>query len=493
MHRLDSQTLAQLPTDVIKPSYDRDLIAAGIVHLGVGAFHRGHQAWYTEQVLRQQGGDWAIIGASLRSASVRNQMQPQQGLYSLVVRENDHDSIQVIGAIKQVLVAAEDPKALINQMADAAIKVITLTITEKGYCHNPATGSLDTDNPDIRKDIANFGAAPLTAIGYLVSALAARRANGANAVTVLSCDNLPHNGRLLQRVVGAFAEAVDPALATWIDSNVRFPCSMVDRIVPAVTEEDFSSLGDQLGVLDQAAVFTEPFHQWVIERNFASAVPDWESAGALYVDDVAPFEDMKLRLLNGSHSIIAYLGYMAGYDYVHEVMADKHFNRLVQNFMVREVIPTLSLSDDFDVQAYTDSLLTRFSNRALNHKTRQIAQDGSQKIPQRWLRAAELLLEQDKSVSIIALAIAGWIRFLEGCRDNGERFQIDDPVADHLTSLLLAVAAKQDAGKTVMAIMSEQSVFGDVAVRFPELVQQVVNEYRQLSKLGVRARVEAFE
>lgn len=483
MQRLNALLLQQLPLTVVKPHYNRAQTKVGIVHLGVGAFHRAHQAWYTEQVLQAQGGDWAIAGASLRSADVREQLHDQSCLYSVVTRDSAALSVQVIGALKKILVAPENPQLLIDTMAAATVKVISLTITEKGYCHLPATGALDLQNSGISADLANYQTAPHTAIGYLVAALEKRKHTDAGGVTVMSCDNLPHNGRLLQGLVRTFAHEVAPALAVWIEKNVKFPCSMVDRIVPAPTAEDFSTLEALTGVRDAAAVFTEPFCQWVIERNFAGPVPEWERVGALYVDDVAPFEEMKLRLLNGSHSIIAYLGYLAGYDYVHEVIADQYFCALVRRFMQAQVEPTLAMPADFDLSGYMESLITRFSNKALNHKTRQIAQDGSQKIPQRWLRVLEALLLLNKDVSIIALAIAGWIRYLEGQRDNGEHYTIDDPLAESLASVINSAAS--DAEK-VTGILAQTSVFADLLTRQPKFTQQVLVAYQQLVTKGVR-------
>ena len=476
--RLSEQRLARLPEEVARPQYDRRDIDSGIVHLGVGAFHRAHQAWYTEQVLNREGGDWGIIGVSLRSAAVRDQLQPQDGLYTVVEREGEQRRCQVIGAINKVLVAPEDPQVLIEQLSHPDIKLVTLTITEKGYCYDAASGGLNAEHPDIQRDIAQFPSAPTTAIGYLVAALARRARLGGPGVTLLSCDNLSHNGHVLRKVVLDFVAKVDPGLNSWIADNVTFPCSMVDRIVPATTEEDLDALRQTLGVRDEAAVFTEPFSQWVVEDNFVRGAPDWRTAGVLFTTDVTPFETMKLRLLNGSHSLIAYLGFLAGYEYVHEVMADETFGRLVRLYMDHQAQPTLDIPAGFDIDEYKEQLCRRFANSALNHRTYQIAQDGSQKIPQRWLASVRVLQAKGMPTAILALAVAGWIRYLQGCRDDGERFEVDDP----MNETLRAAAAQDDPCAGVMAITP---VFGDMASTCEPFVLAVTDCYRRMTSAGI--------
>lgn len=488
MNRLDPTVLGSLPASVVTPRYDRSQLSAGIVHLGVGAFHRAHQAYYTEKVLNERGGDWGIIGASLRSGGVHDQMQPQSGLYTLVEKEGGKQNYQVIGALKEVLVAPEEPLVLISHLASPTTKVISLTITEKGYCHDPASGTLQWDHPDIQRDLAHYATKPVSAVGYLVASLAKRKAQNCGGVTLLSCDNLPNNGKLLQRVIREFAEHVDASLADWIDQNVTFPCTMVDRIVPATTDNDLRSVEQVLGVSDHAAVFTEPFCQWVIENRFAQSVPDWQGVGALIVDDVSPFEEMKLRLLNGSHSIIAYLGYLAGYDYVHEVMADEDFHHLVRRYMDQQVTPTLDVPKGFDLDVYKQQLRERFANRALDHKTSQIAQDGSQKISQRWINCVRQLDRMDCETVVLALAVAGWLRYLEAVRETGETFIIDDPMSAELASA--KKKAEGDAVNFVNSILSIGSIFGDLVNTCPRFVQQVEHFYCELKFKGTRAVIK---
>jgi fructuronate reductase len=481
--RLTEALLQQLPAAVEIPRYDRAATGVGIVHLGVGAFHRAHQAWYTERALNLHGGDWAIIGASLRSAGVREQLNPQDGLYTLVERDGDQQRYQLIGAIKTVLVSPENPADLVAWLSSPVTKVVTLTITEKGYFYSAASGGLLVDHGDIQKDLQAFPENQATAIGLLAAGLASRRENGAGGITLLSCDNLSHNGRVLAKVIGDFVALVDPSLLPWIQDNVTFPCSMVDRIVPATTENNLAELEKTLGYRDEAAVFTEPFNQWVIENKFARGAPDWQAAGALYVDDVTPFETMKLRLLNGSHSLIAYLGFLAGYDFVHQVMADEKFAHLVRLFMDTQGQPTLDIPQGFDIEQYKDNLCQRFANAALNHKTYQIAQDGSQKIPQRWIAPLRQLLAQEKVTDIFALALAGWLRYLEGCRDNGEVYKVDDPLYES------TLKASVEAGASVAELLKIQAVFGDLAAENPGFVQQVEECYRRIASAGVAATV----
>ena len=481
-NRLTEQLVAQLPADVVRPRYDRSQLKPGIVHLGVGAFHRAHQAWYTEQVLNREGGDWGIIGVSLRSAGVRDQLQPQQGLYTVVERDGDQRRCQVIGAISRVLVAPENPQQLIEQLSHPDIRVITLTVTEKGYCYDHATQALNSDDPDVQRDIASFPQSPTTAIAYLVASLALRAERGDPGVTLLSCDNLPHNGHILRKVVLDLASKVDPALPGWIETNVTFPCSMVDRIVPATSNADLEKLQQGSGVRDEAAVFTEPFSQWVVEDDFIRGAPDWQAVGAQFTNDVTPFETMKLRLLNGSHSLIAYLGYLMGYEYVHEVMADQQLSDLVRLYMDRQVQSTLTIPAGFDIDDYKTQLCQRFANSALNHRTYQIAQDGSQKIPQRWLASVRELEQQGERTDILSLAVAGWIRFLQGRRESGELFVVDDPLAERLQ----LAAAEEEPCRAVMGVVA---VFGEMLTENPVFVQAVNDSYQQFSQAGISAAV----
>lgn len=457
MNRLNQAQIKNLPADVILPSYDRTQLRAGIVHLGIGAFHRAHQAFYTEAVLNKFGGDWGIIGCSLRSASVRDQLAPQDSLYTLVERSGAGEKLQLIGAVLQNLVGPENPAELVRVMAQANIKIISMTVTEKGYCHDPATGNLNLQHPDIQHDLANFSQ-PKSAIGYLVAALNARFNAGVKSFTVLSCDNLPNNGEVLEKVVVQFAQKISAELAAWISANTCFPSTMIDRIVPATTDQDRQDIEARLGLRDEGLVVAEPFTQWVIEDKFSDGRPQWEEVGALLVDDVRVFEKIKLRLLNGAHSTMAYSGYLSGFDYISEVMNEPAFVNMVKVYMAREAGETLEAPAGFDIEAYKQQLRDRFSNPALKHRTWQIAMDGSQKLPQRLLESLRVQLQTTGHIDIICLGVAAWIRYVSGVDEKGNMIEVSDPLAAELRAL--CDANQGNANALVRAIVGVQKVFG---------------------------------
>lgn len=458
MNRLNQAQIKNLPADVILPRYDRTQLRAGIIHLGIGAFHRAHQAFYTEAVLNKFGGDWGIIGCSLRSASVREQLAPQDGLYTLVERSGDGEKLQLIGAVLQNVVGPENPAELVRAMAQPAIKIISMTVTEKGYCHDPASGNLNVQHPDIAHDLQNLNA-PKSAIGYLVAALNARHKAGVKSFTVLSCDNLPNNGEVLAKVVVQFAEKISPELAAWISANTCFPSTMIDRIVPATTDQDRQDIEARLGMRDEGLVVAEPFTQWVIEDKFSDGRPQWEQVGALLVDDVRVFEKIKLRLLNGAHSTMAYSGYLSGFDYISEVMNEPAFVNMIKLYMTREAGETLQAPAGFDIAAYQQQLRDRFANPALKHRTWQIAMDGSQKLPQRLLESLRVQLAGNGHIDIICLGVAAWIRYISGVDEKGNAIEVSDPLAAELRALCDANSGNPEA--MVRAIAGVQKVFGD--------------------------------
>lgn len=310
MTRLSDATLSAAPPAIARPLYDRARVTPGIVHLGIGAFHRAHQAVVIDDRLNAGETSWGIVGASLRSSDTREALQPQDGLYTLAVRSAAPPQYRVIGSISDVLVAPEDPEALLARLADPAIRIVSLTVTEKGYCHDPATGTLNEDHPDVRHDLS--AALPRSAPGYLVEALARRRKAGVKPFTVLCCDNLPSNGATVKRVLARFARLRDPDLGAFLTDELACPSTMVDRIVPATTDENRAEVSTALGLQDAWPVMAEPFWQWVVEDDFPTGRPDLAASGVELVRDVAPYELMKLRLLNGSHSTLAYLGYLSG-------------------------------------------------------------------------------------------------------------------------------------------------------------------------------------
>lgn len=456
MNRLNQNYLATLPTDIVLPKYNRAELKPGIVHLGIGAFHRAHQAFYTETVLNNFGGNWGIIGSSLRSASVRDQLVPQDCLYTLVERSSNGEKLQIIGAVTGTLVGPENPAALISAMSQSSIKIISLTITEKGYCHDPATGNLNKNHPDIIHDLQNLHQ-PVSAIGFIVAALKQRYDQNQKAFTLLSCDNLPNNGDVLQKVIVQFAQEISSDLANWINANATFPCSMIDRIVPATTDDDRRDIEARLGLRDEGMVVCEPFSQWVIEDKFSDSRPEWEKAGVLLVDDVKIFEKIKLRLLNGTHSIMAYTGYLAGFQYISGVMQQPAFVNMIKIYMDREAGETIQAPAGFDIDAYKQQLCDRFTNTSLKHRTWQIAMDGSQKLPQRLLETLRQQLKTHGHIDILCLGIAAWIRYVSGIDEKGQAIEVSDPLAKELRTL--CDVNKGNPADMVKAIVGIQKIF----------------------------------
>lgn len=381
--RLTLGTLGGLPEEVLRPGYHRRKVTPGILHLGVGAFNRAHQAVYTDVAL-QSANDWGIIGVSLRSDRVAQQLNPQQGLFSLLSEDATNRELRVIGSILQVLVAPQQPESLAAAFRDAAIRVITLTVTEAGYCLAADGHSLDGSLPAVQQDLADPNGAR-TAIGLLARGLKDRLDAGGAPLTIISCDNLANNSAKLKNALSDYLVQSWPEVLPWLQGNVRFPCSMVDRIVPAQTEDSLARQAALLGVRDEAAIATEPFCQWIIERDFATPMPDWEGAGVVLVDDIAPFEEMKLRLLNATHSAIAILGQLNRRDTVADVMSDPDLRAFIEQLMAEDLLPAIAAPPGFDLASYRDVLLDRFSNPRLQHRCAQIAMDCTEKIRQRWL------------------------------------------------------------------------------------------------------------
>lgn len=409
--RLSAATLGRLAPRVIRPDYAWAEQAVGIVHLGLGAFHRAHQAVYTEAAMAGGDRDWAIAGVSLRSPGARDALAPQDGLYSVTERADAAERVTVIGAVRRLLVAPEAPDALTVLLAAPATRIVTLTVTEKAYAPSGEAGALHA---------------------RLACGLAERRARGLPGLTLISCDNLADNGGVLARGLAAWIEPRDPALTRWIEAECAFPATMVDRIVPATTPEDHARIGAAIGLEDAGAVVTEPFHQWVIEDRFAGPRPRWEVAGVRFVASVAPFEAAKLRLLNGAHSAIAYLGLRAGHRHVHEAIADPAIAPYVTRLMRNEAAATLDPAPGQDLASYIDRLLARFANAGLPHRLAQIAADGSQKIPQRWLRPLAINARQGRHCPATLRALAAWVLYL-----RGDVAPVHDPRGDELTAVCL--------------------------------------------------------
>ena len=481
--RLCNATLARLPGSVARPSYDRGAVQPGIVHLGIGAFHRAHQAAYTDAVLAAGDGRWGITAASLRSPDTWNALAPQDGLYALNIR-GETDRLAVIGSIGRVLAAPEDPAALLDALCAPTVAIVSLTVTEKAYCRDPASGALDEAHPDILHDLAHSHA-PRSALGWLAAAIARRRAEGLPPFTVLCCDNLPANGRTLHRLLARFAQLRSPGLGAFVEDEIACPDTMVDRIVPATTAEDRSRIAAALGLQDAWPVIAEPFTQWVVADRFPTGRPAWEDAGAMLVADVAPFEAMKLRLLNASHSALAYLGLSAGVETVADAMRDPDLAGFAARVM-EDATPTLAVPPGTDVTGYKRALLERFRNPALRHRLRQIAADGSQKLPQRVLDTMRDRLALGLPVDAHALVVAGWMRYVTGVDEHGQRREVQDPAAPDLAAVVQAAGPVAD--RLAPALLDMRPIFGPLG-QDPRVRTVVAAALARLYALGARRAV----
>lgn len=425
--RLRDETLDRIPPHVTRFSYDRTAQAIGIVHFGIGAFHRAHQAWYTDRAMDGGECNWAIAGVSLRSSTVADQLNPQEGLYTLTERSGGESATRLIGAVREVLVAGRSRETIVARIAAPECAIVSFAVTEKGYCR----GLGDSLDPSL----AEGGFYPL-----LADSLERRHAAGLPGLTLLSCDNLAENGRQLENLLGEYLAARSSALAGWFAAECTCPASMVDRIVPATTPADLDGLEQRLGLRDEGAVFTERYSQWVIEDCFAGPRPGWEKLGAQLVRDVAPYETAKLRMLNGAHSALAYLGLERGHEFVHQAIADPALRPLIERLMRQEAATSFTPAPGQDLGAYADALLARFADPALNHRLIQIAMDGSQKIPQRWLETLAFHQAEGRHCPAILEALAAWLRHV-----RGDARPVDDPMANDLRSLW------QDAGRSGIA------------------------------------------
>jgi fructuronate reductase len=486
--RLSNATLDRLPARIRRPNYDRSQITPGIVHLGIGAFHRAHQAVVIDELLASGSMDWGIIGASLRSPETRDALVPQDGLYTVAVRSSTDTDHRVVGSVLDIEVGAENPERLIARMAEPAIRIVSLTVTEKGYCHTPQTGELNENHPDIVHDLANPGA-PRSVPGFLVAALTRRRNSGTAPFTVISCDNLSANGHTAGRIVTQFAALKSRDLAEWIEAEVAFPSTMVDRIVPETTDLDRAEVSSVLGMIDARPVVTEPFTQWIVEDQFPAGRPDLAAAGVQMVSDVTPFELMKLRLLNGSHSALAYLGYLAGHETIAAAVADHRFAAFARQVM-QDAAPTLAMPEGTDLAAYSASLLQRFSNVALHHRTWQIAMDGSQKLPQRLLATMQDRLRLGLPIETHALAVAGWMRYVTAKDERGRAIDVRDPLASELADI--AERAGPVAERLAPALLGVRSIFGPLGSD-PRMRNAVTAALAKLYALGARQTVQTFQ
>lgn len=478
---------ASLPPEVRVPGYDRGAHGEGIVHLGLGAFHKAHQAVYTDDALAAAGGDWRIVGVSLRSAGPTEDLRAQDGLYTLLEADAGGTRARVVGALSRALAHAHgEEDAVRAALAAPATRIVTITVTEKGYGLDRQTGGVDPDHPAIAHDLERPDA-PVGVAGLIVQALAARRAAGTPPFSVLSCDNLPDNGGLTRGLILDFASRVDPALRDWIEGNVAFPSSMVDRITPAAGETTLALAADLTGHEDRAAVMAERFRQWVIEDRFCAGRPAWDAAGALLVDDVTPYELMKLRMLNGAHSMLAYTGFLAGHRYVRDVMADADLAALVGRHL-GAAASTMAPLRGVDFAVYADDLADRFRNPHLGHETYQIAMDGTEKMPQRIFAPALDAMRAGLDLRPFAFATASWLRYSTGRGDDGRAHDLRDP---RQAEIARAIDGRNDAPAIADAVLALPRFAPGALVRDATFRDPVVEILDAMLDRGVRPVIAA--
>jgi mannitol 2-dehydrogenase len=486
MTRLTNANLSSLSIPV--PSYDRSQIGVGIVHFGVGGFHRAHQAMYVDSLMDEgKALDWGIcrVGVMPFDIEMRDAMLLQDCLYTLVVKDPKGQwTPKVIGSIVKYLYAPDNPQATIEQMADPATRIVSLTVTQGGYNFHPVTGKFDSENLAIQADLAP-GAVPATTFGLIIEAVARRRERGIEPFTVMSCDNIESNGHVAQEVFTAFARLRDPEFGDWVAATVRFPNSMVDRITPATTDEDRSQITERFGVEDVWPVVCEPFSQWALEDDFSAGRPPFEDVGVQVVSDVLPYELMKLRLLNAGHQAMCYFGYLAGYRLVHELAQDPLVANFLLNFMNREATPTLAPVPGINLEDYKLQLIERFSNAAVRDTVARLCAKGSDRIPNFLLPVVHDNLAAGRDVRLAAAVVASWARYSEGLDERGEPIQVVDRLADQLK----AIAAKQRSDPT--AFIANRELFGDL-IDERAFVEPYTAALDSLHTRGARATLEAL-
>ncbi|MBS9404509.1 mannitol dehydrogenase family protein [Halomonas sp. TRM85114] len=488
MTQLNNANLGRLGSEVAVPDYDRAAVTPGIVHFGVGGFHRAHQAMYLDDLMnRGEALDWGIVGIGVMPGDHRMQeaLAAQDHLYTLVVKHPDgRYEPRVIGSMVDYRFAPEDPEAVIETLAGPAIRIVSLTVTEGGYNFHPVTGEFDLDNPDVRHDLAH-PAAPKTTFGLITEALSRRRERGLAPFTVMSCDNIQGNGEVAHRMFTAFALARDGELADWIEAEVAFPNSMVDRITPVTAATDIEELSRRFGVDDTWPVVCEPFTQWVLEDRFVAGRPAFEDVGVQVVEDVEPYELMKLRLLNASHQALCYFGYLAGYRYAHEVCQDQLFVDFLLDYMRREGSPTLAPVPGVDLEQYRLTLIERFANPQIRDTLARLCAESSDRIPKWLVPVIREQLARGGEIHRSAAVVASWARYVEGVDEQGEPIE----VVDRLKDSLMAIAA--DNRKNPAAFIGNRELFGDLAdnLRFQEAY---LDALASLHQGGARVTLESL-
>ncbi|TDD14276.1 mannitol dehydrogenase family protein [Kribbella turkmenica] len=488
MTALTAAGLDALGNEVGRPSYDRTAVRPGIVHFGVGGFHRAHQAMYLDQLMNDgKALGWGIVGVGVLPQDRRmyDVLHAQDCLYTLVVKYPDGTlEPRVIGSIVDYLFAPDDPSAVLDRMVDPGTRIVSLTITEGGYHVNQVTGELDASDPGLAADLRP-GAVPGSVFGFLVEALARRRAAGVAPFTVMSCDNIPGNGHVAKKMLTSFARLKDPELADWIAAEVRFPNCMVDRITPVTADSDRAALAERFGVEDGWPVVCEPFTQWVLEDDFGGDRPPYEDVGVQLVEDVEPYELMKLRLLNASHQALCYLGYLAGYRYAHEVCQDKLFVDFLLGYMANEGAPTLPPVPGVDLDRYQHQLIERFANPEVRDTLARLCAESSDRIPKWLLPVVREQLAAGREIGRSVLVVASWARYAEGVDEQGQPIEVVDRLRDKL------VERAQHNRDDPLVFISDPDLFGDLASN-EQFVTQYKAALKSLHEIGARATLEAL-
>lgn len=488
MTRLNNDTLSRLAPEVARPAYDRSAVTPGIVHFGVGGFHRAHQAMTLDALMnRGEALDWGIVGIGVMPGDRRMQaaLAAQDHLYTLVIKHPDgRREPRVIGSLIDYHFAPDDPAAVIELLADPAIRIVSLTVTEGGYNFHPVSGEFDLANPDIRHDLEH-PEAPRTTFGLIVEGLARRRERGIAPFTLMSCDNIQGNGEVAKETFGAYARARDPGLADWIAAGVAFPNAMVDRITPVTSEADIAELAERFDVEDAWPVVCEPFTQWVLEDHFVAGRPPLDQAGVQLVDDVVPFELMKLRLLNASHQALTYFGYLAGYRHAHEVCQDPLFVDFLLDYMRREGSPTLAPVPGIDLEAYRLTLIERFANPEVKDTLARLCAESSDRIPKWLLPVIREQLARGGEIQRSAAVVASWARYAEGVDERGEPIEVVDRLRDEL----MAIAAENRTRPG--AFIENRELFGDLAEE-PRFREAYLAALASLHDVGARATLETL-
>ena len=485
--KLNKQNLQHLAPEVVLPAYALSDTCQGIAHIGVGGFHRAHQAYYTDALMNTgEGLDWAICGVGLRAEDrrARDDLKEQDYLFTLFeLGDTDDTEVRVIGAIRDMLLAEDGAQALIDKLASPEIRIVSLTITEGGYCIDDSNGEFMAHLPQIQHDLAHPDS-PKTVFGFLCAALAKRRAASIPAFTLMSCDNLPHNGAVTRKALLAFAALRDTDLRDWIAEHVSFPNAMVDRITPMTSTEHKLQLHDKHAVDDAWPVVCEPFVQWVLEDKFVNGRPAWEKVGVQFTDDVTPYEEMKIKLLNGSHLALTYLGFLKGYRFVHETMNDPLFVRYMRAYMDLDVTPQLSSVPGIDLTEYKNTLVERFSNQAIADQLERVCSDGSSKFPKFTIPTINRLIADGRETKRAALVVAAWALYLKGVDENGDTYSIPDPRAAFCQALVA------DDALITQRLLAVEEIFGSAIPHSAEFVAAFEWCCNSLREVGVTRTLE---